>query len=222
MTKGKLIVFEGLDGCGKSTQAEMLVVRLVKSGRRARLVHFPAYASSTGQLIASHLRGEKQATPREMSLLYALDKYEYVPTLQKMLDQGITVVLDRYTASNCAYQSARFANAAKRGEFMRWILVLELYLPKPDIEFFIDVDPSISFQKNLAKKGRKYLGGKKDVYEKDMHFQSSVRKQYLALSKMTQMTVIVGSEKGKMLERKIVQDAVLRELSRAGLLAKAN
>jgi len=222
--KPLFIVFEGIDGCGKSTQAELLVTFLQKAKRPARLIHFPNYTSATGRQIAKHLRGEKLASPEQMAVLYAKDKYEGASEIRKLLSSGFNVVVDRYTGSNCAYQSARIkGTAAQKARFIEWVLRLEALLPRPDATFIIDVNPLIAFKKNLQKKGRAYLKDKKDVYEKDIGFQKAVRTQYLAYAKICRSKgtfVIDAMNKRKMASKEAVASKVLSALSKALLGAK--
>jgi len=223
--KPLFIVFEGIDGCGKSTQAEMLVEHLQKTGSPSRLIHFPNYTSATGRQIAKHLRGEKKASPQEMAVLYAKDKYCGAPEIRKLLAAGFNVIVDRYTASNCAYQSARIKGTAlQKTNFINWVLRLEALLPQPDATFIIDVNPAIAFQKNLQKKGRKYLQDKKDVYEKDILFQKQVRTQYKAYAKICskQGAFVINAMAGKkMATKEAVASKVLSTLSKAMHLAKS-
>ncbi len=222
--KPLFIVFEGIDGCGKSTQAELLVTFLQKARRPSRLIHFPNYTSATGRQIARHLRGEKKASPEQMAVLYAKDKYEGAGEIRKLLAAGFNVVVDRYTASNCAYQSARIkGTAAQKARFIEWVLRLEALLPRPDATFIIDVNPLIAFKKNLQKKGRAYLKDKKDVYEKDIEFQKAVRTQYLAFAKVCKAkgVVVVNAMAGRrMASKEAVESKVLAALSKALLGAK--
>ncbi len=222
--KPLFIVFEGIDGCGKSTQAEMLVEFFGKAGRPARLIHFPNYTSPTGRQIAKHLRGEDKASPARMAVLYAKDKYEGAPEIRKLLSSGFNVVVDRYTASNCAYQSARIkGTAAQKDAFIEWVLRLEALLPQPDVTFIIDVRPAVAFQKNLEKRGRKYLNNKADVYEKDVAFQKEVRKQYLSYARICKAkgAVVINAMAGKkMASKEAVASKVLSSLYNALLTAK--
>ena len=217
------IVFEGIDGCGKSTQAELLVTFLQKNKRPTRLIHFPNYTSATGRQIAKHLRGEKKASPEQMAVLYAKDKYEGADEIRRLLSTGYNIIVDRYTASNCAYQSARIAGAkAQKEAFINWILRIEALLPQPDATFIIDVSPLLAFQKNLQKKGRAYLKDKKDVYEKDVEFQKAVRDQYLAYAKICKAKAfVINAMAGKkMAPKEAVASKVLLALSKALRLAK--
>jgi dTMP kinase len=224
MQKPLLIVFEGIDGCGKSTQAELLVAFLQRHNKPTRLVHFPNYTSATGRQIAKHLRGEKKATPSQMAVLYAKDKYAGSMEINSMLKSGFNVIVDRYTASNCAYQSARMkGTVAEKESFMRWVIKLEALLPKPDATFIIDVNPVLAFRNNLEKRGRKYLQDKADVYEKDIGFQKLVRAQYLACAKILKPNtyVINAMAARKMATRQAVASRVLLRLRKSGLLAKS-
>jgi len=218
-SKPLFIVFEGIDGCGKSTQAELLVTFLQKTKRPTRLIHFPNYTSATGRQIAKHLRGEKKASPEQMAVLYAKDKYEGAAQIRKLLATGFNVVVDRYTASNCAYQSARIkGTAAQKTAFINWVLTLEALLPQPDATFIIDVNPLLAFKNNLKKKGRAYLADKKDVYEKDIGFQKAVRTQYLAYAKLCKSSgaVVIDAMTGrKMASKEAVEAKVLSQLSKA-------
>lgn len=224
MAKPLFIVFEGIDGAGKSTQAELLVAFLQKTKRPTRLIHFPNYTSATGRQIARHLRGEKKASPQRMAVLYAKDKHEGAKDIRRLLSSGYNVIVDRYTASNCAYQSARIkGTAAQKAEFVTWVLRLEARLPQPDATFIIDVDPQLAFKKNLQKKGRAYLADKKDVYEKDIGFQKAVRAQYLAYAKVCKErgAVVINAMDGrKMASKEAVASKVLSALSAALLGAK--
>ncbi len=216
--KGLLIVFEGLDGCGKSTQAGLFAAACVRAGRKARLVHFPAYESATGRLIAAHLRGDRKAPPKAMAVLYALNKYEYASLIYKLLKNGIIVVVDRYTASNAAYQSARAKGKQKQEALEKWVFLLEKLLPRPDAVVLIDVPAETACRNNLSKRARKYLAGKKDSYEGDLAFQRKVRARYLKLAESTGMIVIKSTgPSGTMLEKSAVQRKILEKLAERGI-----
>jgi dTMP kinase len=200
----------------------MLVEFLEKSNRPARLVHFPNFASPTGRRIAGHLRGEGKATPRQMAALYADNKYEAAGQIRGLLSSGFNVVVDRYTASNCAYQSARIPGPReKKDAFALWVLRLEALLPRPDATLIIDASPAVAFRKNLEKKGRAYLQSKRDVYERDLAFQRQVRAQYLSCAKLArgQRTLVINAMAGKrMASKEAVASRVLSALSKARLL----
>ena len=188
-----LIVIEGLDGAGKSTQIDRLSDYLVANGYNCRRHHFPRTDSVVyGDLIARFLRGElgelNQVNPYLVALIYAGDRMDFRPTLEKWLTDGDMVVLDRYVYSNIAYQCAKISEKEERKALREWILHLEFEhnrLPKPDMHIFLDV-PFAFTRKKLSdnRKGdeRQYLRGKKDIHEADLDFQEAVRQEYLSMS----------------------------------------
>ena len=188
-----LIVIEGLDGAGKSTQINRLNKHLATRGFRCRQLHFPRTDSPVyGELIARFLRGDLgdvyQVNPYLIALIYAGDRFDFKPTLETWLNDGDMVLLDRYVYSNVAYQCAKIKNKEESRALREWILQLEFEyhaLPKPDLNIFLDVPFMFTRQKLTDdRKGteRKYLQGKKDIHEADLEFQEQVRESYLSMS----------------------------------------
>ena len=105
MKKGKLIVLDGSDGSGKATQTRFLLARLKKEGYRVKTLDFPQYEKNFfGKLIGECLVGDYgdfvKIDPHIGSVLYAADRYESKPVIERWLKQGFVVVLDRYVSSN--------------------------------------------------------------------------------------------------------------------------
>ena len=179
------IVIEGLDGAGKSTQIEKLCDELDSLNLQYEYIHFPRTQSPVfGELIARFLRGEfgniHEVDPYLVALIYAGDRMDAAAGLQKSLDQGKFVLLDRYVYSNIAYQCAKIPNASEREKLKDWILNLEysyFKIPKPRINIFLDV-PFRFTENNLSvsRKGkdRDYLNGRLDIHENDLQFQKKV------------------------------------------------
>lgn len=188
----RFIVFEGLDGAGKSTQIKMLAEYLIKQGKTIFTFHFPHMASRRfGILIARFLRGDfgenDQVSPYIVATLYAGDQFDAKEMLSEKIRSFDYVIVDRYVDSNIAYQCAKEAGQAKKDALKNWIYDLEynLYdLPIPDLTLFFDVPVSFVEKKlSETRKGddRKYLKGKKDIHEKNILFQEKVRDEYLKL-----------------------------------------
>ena len=186
-----LIVLEGLDGAGKSTQVKMLREYLQSRCSSLEYIHFPRYEAPVyGSLISRFLRGEfgsiDMVHPQLVALLFAEDRHGAAPQLHKALEEGKTVLLDRYVYSNIAYQCSKLKDPAERAALRDWIFESEFGpfgLPKPDLNLYLDVP--ISFvEKNLSRdrKGadRSYLGGSHDIHEGSIGFQKTVRSLYLA------------------------------------------
>ena len=188
-----LIVIEGLDGAGKSTQINRLTEYLTACGLHCRRLHFPRTDSPVyGELIARFLRGElgeiDQVNPYLVALIYAGDRFDFKPALENWLNAGDMVLLDRYVYSNVAYQCAKLRNKDESRILRKWILNLEFEyhrLPKPDLNIFLDVPFVFTRQKLMdSREGdeRRYLQGKKDIHEADLDFQQRVRESYLSMS----------------------------------------
>lgn len=184
-----LIVIEGLDGSGKSTQVKRLKAYLETLGKPLEYIHFPRYDSPVyGELIGKFLRGGfgsiDTVHPQLVALLYAEDRRTAVPRMRETLDNGGIVLLDRYVYSNIAYQCAKMEDAGERKELRQWIFdteYKEFGLPVPDLNIFLDVPIGFVEQKlESTRKGddRDYLEGKSDIHEADIEFQKKVRHVY--------------------------------------------
>ena len=186
-----LIVLEGLDGAGKSTQVKKLREYLEKVSPSLEYIHFPRYGAPVyGDLISRFLRGDfgtnETVHPQLVALLFAEDRHGAGPGIRKALEEGKTVLLDRYVYSNIAYQCAKLHDVTERKNLRDWILTTEygpFNLPRPDINIFLDV-PIDFVKENLAshREGadRAYLEGTQDIHEASISFQKDVREMYLA------------------------------------------
>lgn len=184
-----LVVLEGLDGAGKSTQVKMF--RRYLEGRCGELeyIHFPRYdAPVYGDLISRFLRGDfgsnESVHPRLVALLFAEDRHGAAPGIRKALAEGKTVLLDRYVYSNIAYQCAKLSDDSEAESLRAWIEETEygsFGLPRPDLNIFLDVPISFvehSLSSSRAGSDRQYLKGASDIHETDIAFQKRVRRMY--------------------------------------------
>ncbi|XP_010559515.1 PREDICTED: thymidylate kinase isoform X2 [Haliaeetus leucocephalus] len=118
--RGALIVLEGVDRAGKSTQGRRLVEALRADGHCADLLRFPERTTEIGRLISSYLVKEKNLEDHAVHLLFSANRWEHVPSMREKLRQGITLVVDRYAFSGVAFTSAKDLSpeeAAERGNF---------------------------------------------------------------------------------------------------------
>lgn len=208
-----LIVLEGLDGAGKSTQVRKLREYLASVRPALEYIHFPRYdAPVYGELIGRFLRGGfgslDSVHPRLVALLYAEDRRTAAPVMRKALEGGGTLLLDRYVYSNVAYQCAKTEDPAEAAELRDWILETEygaFGIPRPDLNIFLDVP--ITFVKKSLDAGREadadrsYLHGRQDIHEADIAFQQKVREVYLRQTEADASFVRVdcSAEDGSML-----------------------
>ncbi len=188
----KLIVLEGIDGSGKSTQTELVKKYFDNRKLSFSFFHFPMYNHNEfSEVIARFLRGEfggiDQVSPYFVANIYAMDRFMFLPSLAKALFEQEVVLLDRYVFSNVAYQAAKYpANSKQETEMRQWITNFEfefLKLPYPDLNLFFDVPTEITGKRlEVQRTGDKeYLQGRqKDIHEEDMVFQARVRQNYLA------------------------------------------
>lgn len=198
-----LIVLEGLDGAGKSTQVRMIRDYIQASGREVEYLHFPRFDSPLyGDLIARFLRGEfgsiENVHPQLVALLFAEDRHAAKSLLEGWLTSGKVVLLDRYVFSNVAFQCAKSASVREADALRKWILDTEyglFALPVPDVNLFLDVPldfVSERLKENRSGNDRDYLAGKEDIHESDMGFQMRVRNIYLKETELTPSFVKIG------------------------------
>lgn len=175
---GRLIVFEGLDGSGKATQAAKAVQCLEENGQAVRAISFPDYNSDSSALVKMYLRGEVGALDEvnvyAASGFYSLDRYiSYQREWKNDYQAGKTIIADRYTTSNLCHQMAKMP----RDQWMDYIRWLEYYeyvqlaLPKPDLVLYLDMHPEAS-QRLMAQR---YHGdeAKKDLHERNRAYLES-------------------------------------------------
>nr|XP_054333366.1 thymidylate kinase isoform X2 [Pongo pygmaeus] len=118
--RGALIVLEGVDRAGKSTQSRKLVEALCAAGHRAELLRFPERSTEIGKLLSSYLQKKSDVEDHSVHLLFSANRWEQVPLIKEKLSQGVTLVVDRYAFSGVAFTGAKelqLADAAKRGAF---------------------------------------------------------------------------------------------------------
>ena len=184
-----LVVLEGLDGAGKSTQLKKLISYLESIFGELEYIHFPRYdAPVYGDLISRFLRGDfgtnETVHPQLVALLFAEDRHGAAPGMKEKLAGGGTVLLDRYVYSNIAYQCAKLKDADESGRLRDWIFNTEygsFGLPVPDLNIFLDVPIGFVESKLKSQRGgqdRDYLEGGQDIHEADIEFQKRVRDIY--------------------------------------------
>ena len=144
---GKLIVIEGLDGCGKSTQLELLPKALEEKGIKCKSVSFPQYESDSSALVKMYLSGRFGNKPGDVnayaaSVFYTVDRYaSYKENWGEFYQKGGTVVSGRYTTSNAIHQTSKLPREEWE-DFLNWLYDFEynkIGIPKPDKVIFLDM-----------------------------------------------------------------------------------
>ena len=185
--KGKFIVIEGVDGCGKTTQFELLLKRLKNEKIKIVTVDFPRYYDSLwGKMVGNFLKGEygdfDTTSPYLVALPYMVDQYTWARDIgKKTLESGKSILSNRYFTSN-VHQIAR-AKGSAREKYRSWIWdagYKHLGITEPDLVLFLDVKPDKAYIMNKMKKNRKYLGERtEDEAEKRLYHQKDAYKEYL-------------------------------------------
>ncbi|PXX68984.1 dTMP kinase [Nocardia tenerifensis] len=185
---GALVVIEGLDGAGKRTLTEAVTAQLRAGGRRVATLAFPRYGRSVhADLAAEALRGahgDLAASVNAMALLFALDRADARDELTKSLADNDIVLLDRYVASNAAYNAARLEQAAD-GEIVGWIGELEyerFALPTPALQVLLDVSPELAAER-ARRRGELDHSRALDAYERDAELQRRTLAVYRELAR---------------------------------------
>lgn len=214
----RIVAIEGADGVGKNTAARGLCEALNASGRRATVIGFPRYGETlAGVTIGRILAGEMpvEASPRAAAILYGLDRMEWLPQVQQALGDHDVLILDRYIASNMAYQGARVPAGESRA-LMDWILGLEtgqFGLPRPALSFYLDTPWALARALILQKAQRSYTDKSFDAYEADIALQQRVRANYeaiVAADLLGPWHVIHASADGEMRPRAAIVEDMLR------------
>lgn len=174
--KGKIIVIDGLDGSGKTTQANALLKKLKEVNKKVMLISYPDYEKDSSALVRMYLNGDFSQNLNDInaytaSTFYAVDRYAgYKTNWQKFYEQGYTIIASRYVTSNFIHQTVKLQKK-EWNYFLDWASDFEyekLTLPQPDKVIFLEVTRKIANE--LLKK--RYNGDetKKDIHEKDLNY----------------------------------------------------
>lgn len=224
--KGKLIVIDGGDGSGKTTQSELLSEFFMKKGVKVKSFDFPRYYSSfhgkvVGRFLAGEFGGVNDVSPYLASLAYALDRAAAKPEMDEWLGKGGTIVCNRYATSNMAHQGARLPEQ-KRKEFLDWIDELEYKvhkIPREDIVIYLHVPWRVGMELTKKKGFRAYLGGKKDILEADETHRTESEAMYLDLAKKRKNWVVIECViDGVILTKEMIHEKVLEILRNKKLI----
>ena len=176
--KGKLIVIEGLDKSGKTTQSKLLFEFYSKLyPGYVSLFNFPDYTTRIGQEIRLFLEGKIQYNNEVKHILLSANRWEKKSEIETLRNQGNIVILNRYYQSNLAYGLSNDMD-------LDWLINLDLGLPKEDTVIVLDIDPSLSRQRGIENN---FI---LDEFEKNKGFLDRARKNYLYLAKKFNWTVI--------------------------------
>lgn len=192
----KLIIIEGLDGCGKSTQTKLLEEYFTSKGINYKKIKLPDYDSPSSTLVNMYLAGDFGKNANDVnayaaSAFYAVDRFaSYKLNWGKDYENGTLILADRYATSNAIYQMEKISED-KWDEYLEWSADFEynkIGIPKPDLVLFLDMPVEVS-QRLMTER---YNGdeGKKDVHEANVEFLNKCRKSALYTAKKQGWRVI--------------------------------
>ncbi len=182
---GKLIVIEGLDGSGKSTQLDLLPKGLLQNGFESRSVSFPNYSDDSSALVKMYLAGQFGTKPGDVnafaaSCFYAVDRFaSFKKDWGEYYNGGGIIVSGRYTTSNAVHQCSKLPESEWES-FLSWLYDFEynkLGIPKPDKVIFLDMPTEVS--QKLLDNRYSSDGGHKDIHECDVEYLNRCRKAAL-------------------------------------------
>ena len=226
--RGKLIVIDGTDGVGKATQTKLLVSRLKREGRKVATLDFPQYYKNFfGHFIGAMLTGKYgdflHTDPFIASVMYAADRFESKPKIEKWLESGYTVILDRYVSANQLHQGGKIKDAKKRKYFLKWLDKMEhgvFGLPLPDLIIYLHL-PMKSVLKLLKQKDRtrkkRYAKGAKDTVEADTKYLAAAQESAMKMLSVNPKwkKIECGDGEGGVMTREAVHELVYQQTKKA-------
>ena len=201
---GKLIVIEGTDGSGKSTQFKLLTSRLAAENRAFQKLVFPQYSEPSSALIRMYLGAEFGTKPSDVnayaaSAFYAVDRYaSYKKVWGQWYEEGGLIVSDRYTTSNAVHQASK-EPVEKQPAFLQWLYDFEyskLGLPAPDLVIYLDVPTD--FTEAMMRRREADTNTTADIHEQDLGYLATCRRTGKAAAEYYGWTVIQCVRDGKM------------------------
>lgn len=216
---GKLIVIEGTDGSGKSTQFKLLTERLESSGKEFQKLVFPQYSQPSSALIRMYLAGEFGSKPTDVnayaaSAFYAVDRYaSYKKGWGQWYENGGLVVSDRYTTSNAVHQASKESGDAQK-EYLQWLYEFEydkLGLPRPDLTIYLDVPTD--FTEKMMRKREQDTNTHADIHEQDLQYLATCRRTGKAAAQFYGWTVIECVKDGKMRTVEDIHEEIYRHVA---------
>ena len=164
MTNGKIIVLEGLDKSGKTTQSKLLVDYISSAtSLKAVQMNFPNYSTFSGIEIHRHLKGQTLYNPHALHVLFTLNRYEEKPVIERLIGDGFIVVMNRYYQSNIIYG---LADGITRHE---WLESLDREMPQANLIIILDISVEESMSRNPNP----------DVNEQDKNYLRKVRSYFI-------------------------------------------
>lgn len=187
--QGKLIVIDGTDGTGKTTQLQLLKNKLEKDGLSLISFDFPQYNTKSAGPIEEYLSGKygssHEVSPYQSSILYAVDRFDVSFEMRRALNQGKIVLLNRYVSANMGHQGGKIEDALERKLFFNWLYELEyniFNLPTPDLSIILYAEPEVAQELAKERKREDWKGKTNDIHENNIEHLKKAANIYLEIA----------------------------------------
>ncbi len=216
---GRLIVFEGTDGSGKSTQFARLCRRLEEEGIAFHRIIFPQYEQPSSALVRMYLGGEFGSRPGDVnayaaSAFFAVDRYaSYKKVWGEYYRGGGLVLADRYTTSNAVHQASKLP-PEERSAFLRWLYDFELDklgLPVPDAVLYLDMPTEQAVRNLRSREAATHTSA--DIHEVDTAYLAACRQTALEAADLLGWTRVPCVENGRLRAVDEIHDEIWHILS---------
>ena len=188
MRRGKIIVIEGIDKAGKTTQANLLLKKL--KGKKYVKFDFPDYSTPVGIEIKQFLDGKRDYSDEVKMMLLSANRWEKKSEIESIIGKGTTIIMNRYYQSNLAY-------GISKGLKLKWLLALDEGLPKADLVVVIDIKTN-----TLVRRSRNDIT---DTFEQDLDLIRKVRRNYKMLANKFNWHIIDGEDTVNIVNVQVVE-----------------
>ncbi len=188
MRRGKIIVIEGIDKAGKTTQANLLLKKL--KGKKYVKFDFPDYSTPVGIEIKQFLDGKRDYSDEVKMMLLSANRWEKKSEIESIIGKGTTIIMNRYYQSNLVY-------GISKGLKLKWLLALDEGLPKADLVVVIDIKTN-----TLVKRSR---NNTTDTFEQDLDLIRNVRRNYKMLANKFNWHIIDGEDTVNIVNVQVVE-----------------
>lgn len=218
--KGKLIVIEGLDGSGKSTQSELIYNHLKQNGEKVKLISYPDYSDKSSALVKMYLDGEFSSDLNAInayaaSSFYAVDRYaSFKRHWEKDYLDGYTIIATRYVSSNAVHQMVKLPQS-EWDCYLDWLddyEFVKLELPRPDKVIFLDMPRKVADSLLLSR----YNGdaSKRDIHESNISYLEQCQLTAKYSAQKLGWSVIACNDGEKPLPLEIITDRILEDIKK--------
>ncbi len=219
---GKLIVIDGTDGSGKTTQIKLLQKKIEALGFKVKIADFPQYNTKAGGLVEEYLSGKygqaDEVDAYKTSILYAADRYDASFKIRSWLKAGDIVLSNRYVSANMGHQGGKIDNPLERKIFFNWLYNLEYKIfdiPRPDLSIILHVEAELAQELAHKRQRLDWKGKTKDIHEDKIEHLKHAEQIYLEIANnFPDFKLINCTRNKKILEREEISNLIWSTVSK--------